>query len=86
MNNSFDYSFDRLNLVIKLGRKPYSLYRISLDMHVEKLVSLELAQFEGGGPRSRPPSELARGTTAFIRLAHGVVGIIWLDLGALNQG
>ena len=32
-------------------------------------------------PRSGPPS-----TLAFIRLAQGVVGTIWLDLGALNQG
>ena len=43
---------------------------------------LALAQFpEGGGPRSRPPR-----TTAFIRLAQVVVGTIWLDLRALNQG
>ena len=52
---------------------------------VDLFHDLELAQFPvtmlGGGddPQSGPPS-------AFIRLVQGVVGTIWLDLGALNQG
>ena len=45
-------------------------------------ITLELAQFPvttQGGPRSRPLSAIVRGL--YMRLAQGVVGIIWLDLG-----
>ena len=42
------------------------------------------AQDVGGGPLPRPLITSAGGT-AFIRLAQGVVGTIWRDLGALNQ-
>ena len=51
---------------------------------------IELVQFpvtaRRGGLRSKPPSAPARGITpAFIKLAQGVVDVVWLDLGALNQ-
>ena len=31
------------------------------------------------------PCDRTRGSAQVIRLAYGVVGTIWLDLGALNQ-
>ena len=66
---------------------PFQFWKhwMALVNKVWKWFSLELAQFPvtalegGGGPQSGP-------LTAFIRLAQGLVGTIWLDLGALNQG
>ena len=63
-------------------------YPISHDM-----CDVELAQFpvteEWGRGSAKWTSEHASArsiTSAFIRLAQGVVDAIWLDLGALNQG
>ena len=73
---------------VKLGNNILSISKI-----LGLLSSLELAQFpvtEGWGRGSaKRTSERASArsiTSAFIRLAQGVVDAIWLDLGALNQG
>ena len=56
---------------------------------MQVIFEVELAQFpvtEGWGEGVREADLRARLSSAFIRLAQGMVDAIWLDLRALKQG
>ena len=86
-NQGKGHSFSPTNLVILvilLLKSTQNLENCAYD----SFINIDLAQFpvtaRGGGGRGSVKWG-SKGTSAFIRLAQGVVDAIWIDLGALNQ-